>query len=59
MLDGKYRARQNVIFELGYFVAKLGRENVIALYTEDGENRCEIPSDISGVLYEPYTADGA
>lgn len=41
------RARQNVIFELGYFIAKLGRERVRALYV-DG---VEVPSDYSGVLY--------
>lgn len=51
--DGKYRARQNVILELGYFIAKLGRENVIALY-DSLSSDVEIPSDISGILYEPY-----
>jgi len=53
MSDGKRRARQNVILELGYFIAKLGRENVIALHdTSAGD--IEIPSDITGILYEPY-----
>lgn len=41
------RARQNVILELGYFLAKIGRENVMPLYEKD----VELPSDISGVLY--------
>jgi len=41
------RARQNVILELGYFIAKLGRKNVLPLY----ENDVELPSDISGILY--------
>ena len=41
------RARQNVILELGYFIAKLGRQNVLPLYEDD----VELPSDISGVLY--------
>ena len=59
MGDGKYRARQNVILELGYFIAKLGRENVIALYDTSASD-IEIPSDISGILYEPYdTPNGA
>lgn len=43
------RARQNVIFELGFFFAKLGRPNVVALL-EDG---VEKPSDIDGVMYIP------
>ena len=41
------RARQNVIFELGYFIGRLGRERVCAL--TKGEP--EIPSDYSGVVY--------
>jgi predicted nucleotide-binding protein len=41
------RARQNVVFELGYFIAKLGSSNVIAL-VEDGIER---PSNYDGVKY--------
>ena len=51
--DAKPRARQNVIFELGFFIGKLGRNRVlIVLYQE--EKKCEMPSDYSGVLYTPY-----
>ena len=46
--DGQQpRARQNVILELGYFLGRLGRNRVCALYREG----VEIPSDYSGVLY--------
>ena len=45
--DTKSRARQNVILELGYFVAKLGRKRVCSLYEEG----VELPSDFDGVLY--------
>jgi predicted nucleotide-binding protein len=45
--DLKPRARQNVIFELGYFVAKLGRRYVCALL----KGGVEIPSDYHGVVY--------
>lgn len=41
------RARQNVILELGYFLGKLGRSRVCALY----EAGVEIPSDYEGVLF--------
>ena len=43
------RARQNVIFELGYFVGKLGRRSgrLILLY----KSGIEIPSDLNGVVY--------
>jgi predicted nucleotide-binding protein len=49
------RARQNVIFELGYFLAKLGREKVCALYVSG----VEIPSDYQGVLYIKLDSEGA
>ena len=49
------RARQNVIFELGYFAAKLGRQNLCALYKPD----VEIPSDFQGVLYIGMDSAGA
>jgi predicted nucleotide-binding protein len=43
------RARQNVILELGYFMAKLGRANVVPLYKEN----VEIPSELAGILPIP------
>ena len=43
------RARQNVIFELGYFIGRHGRNRVCAL--TKGEP--EIPSDYAGVMYIP------
>ena len=43
----KPRARQNVVLELGFFLGKLGRGRVCALY-QDG---VEIPSDYNGVLF--------
>lgn len=42
------RARQNVVLEFGYFMAKLGRSRVVALY----EAGVELPSDVTGVLYK-------
>jgi hypothetical protein len=50
----KRRARQNVVFELGFFLAKLGRERVVILYEEG----VELPSDIQGVLYVPLDGPG-
>ncbi len=41
------RARQNVILELGYFIAHLGLDRVCALTTVG----VEIPSNYAGVLY--------
>lgn len=51
----KTRARQNVIFEIGYFAGKMGREN-IALLNKGTE---ELPSDLSGMVYIPYDDQGA
>lgn len=47
------RARQNVVFEHGYMVAHLKRENVIALI----ENGVDIPGDWSGVVYTTFDSD--
>ena len=52
----KFRARQNVVFELGFFIGKLGRKRVLVLYEEDKD--FEMPSDYSGVLYTPYDKAG-
>ncbi|WP_256078354.1 TIR domain-containing protein [Massilia sp. YIM B04103] len=43
------RARQNVLLELGYFMARLGRERVCALAKGD----IEIPTDFAGVVWTP------
>ncbi len=45
------RARQNVIFEMGYFLAKIGSKRTFILF--DSKENFEFPSDLSGVLYEP------
>jgi hypothetical protein len=47
--DELYRARQNVIFELGYFIGKLGRRSGSILLCYKGN--VELPSDIQGMLY--------
>jgi predicted nucleotide-binding protein len=51
----KGRARQNVILELGYFLGKLTRRRVCALY----KSGVEIPSDYQGVLYVELDPAGA
>jgi predicted nucleotide-binding protein len=43
------RARQNVVFELGFFFASLGRGHVAVL-----NNGIEKPSDIDGIAYLSY-----
>lgn len=49
------RARQNVIFELGYFIGRLGRDKVCALH----ESGVEILSDYQGVVYLPLDSHDA
>ena len=46
--DYKPRARQNVVFEAGFFMGKLGRDRVIMLVTD---HTLELPSDLHGVVY--------
>lgn len=48
----KSRVRQNVVLELGMFLAKLGREKVVILL-KNTEN-FEKPSDIHGLIYIPF-----
>lgn len=47
------RARQNVIFEMGYFVGKLSRSNVFMLLDEGVEK----PSDMDGIVYTSLKDD--
>jgi len=54
--QAKFRARQNVILELGYFLGKLGRSRVVVLFNQ--EENFELPSDYSGVLFVPYEVSG-
>ncbi|WP_422703160.1 TIR domain-containing protein [Enterobacter kobei] len=50
----RLRARQNVLYELGYFAGKLGRGKVLVLRKGD----IEIPSDLAGVLYTELDEHG-
>jgi predicted nucleotide-binding protein len=50
----KLRARQNVVFEMGFFFAKLGRGRVRAVYKPGVEQ----PSDIHGILYVEHDSAG-
>ncbi|HEL5706984.1 TPA: nucleotide-binding protein [Clostridioides difficile] len=52
--EKKARARQNVVFEHGYLIGKLGRNNVCALVKQS----VETPNDISGIVYIPLDDNG-
>ena len=47
------RGRQNVIFEWGQFIGKIGRKNVCLLIKGD----IEIPSDLHGIGYYRFSKD--
>ncbi len=53
--DLQPRARQNVIFELGFFVGRLGRKRVCALVDTGAER----PSDYDGVVFVRLDDDQA
>lgn len=48
----KSRVRQNVVLELGMFLAHLGRNKVAILLKESAD--FEKPSDIQGLIYIPF-----
>lgn len=45
------RARQNVVFEMGYFMGILGRKNICCIINNV---KLEKPSDIDGIVYLNY-----
>lgn len=45
--DEQPRARQNVVFEAGYFMGKLSRGRVVII----AESGMELPSDMQGIVY--------
>ncbi|MEK5304465.1 nucleotide-binding protein [Bacillus sp. FSL R10-2201] len=49
------RARQNVVFEHGFLIGKIGRKNVAALV----KDTVETPNDISGVVYISMGSEGS
>ncbi|MCL2135367.1 MAG: nucleotide-binding protein [Candidatus Bathyarchaeota archaeon] len=52
--DLRSRARQNVVFEHGYFTAKLGRKNIVVLLKNDVEKlKIETAGDNDGIVYIP------
>ena len=51
----KPRARQNVVFEHGYLIGKLGRNRVCALVKDE----VEYPTDIMGIVYIKYQNNDA
>ncbi len=53
--EARPRARQNVVLELGFFMAALGRQRVCVLY----RGNVEVPSDYAGVLYLLFDDAGA
>lgn len=53
--EKQYRARQNVVLELGMLLAKLGRSKV-AIFIKNQKDM-ERPSDINGLMYIPFKDD--
>jgi len=49
-----YRARQNVLFELGFFMGKFGRKSGRVMLLHKGP--LDIPSDLAGLIYIDITA---
>jgi predicted nucleotide-binding protein len=49
------RARQNVVFEFGFFVGAIGRDHVAVIY----EPGVELPTDLQGLVYIEYDHAGA
>lgn len=53
--ESAFRARQNVVLELGMLLSKLGRRRVAILLKQ--QENMERPSDIQGLIYIPFKDD--
>lgn len=53
----KFRARQNVVLELGFFLAQAGRKNLFILH--ELNKHIENPSDFNGIVHEVLDDYGA
>jgi hypothetical protein len=54
------KARDNVVFELGIFIGRLGKERIFIILPR-GEEDFELPTDLLGLTpgtYEPHRTDG-
>ena len=51
--EKRFRARQNVVLELGLLLGKFGRARVAILLKN--QETMERPSDIQGLIYLPFT----
>ncbi len=54
--DAKMSAAQTIVFELGYMLGKLGRDNVLVLYPE--KKNFELPSQFFDAFYAPLDKAG-
>jgi predicted nucleotide-binding protein len=50
----KLKPRQDVVFELGYLLGKLGKEKVLVLYRESEKGEFEVNTDFEGVTSAPF-----
>jgi predicted nucleotide-binding protein len=50
--EAKSQAKQNIIFELGYLLGRLGKQNVVAIYRKKKD--FETPNDINEILWIEY-----
>ena len=55
----RYRARQNVVLELGFFYGRLGWEHVLVIQKDPPEEwpEFELPSDLAGILFVRAVGD--